>query len=101
MGLALAREHDPDLRPGVPRATLVVAEQGGDGEAGPLEPAGHLRHRQRPKGERESAALGRRAAPFDEFLVEERQAPGAVLPDRLDQRDPAAAGAAATEADPA
>src|SRR5688572_12939943 len=90
--LAKAGDDHPDVGPFVPRATLIIAEDRLDLEARPFEPAAHLRNRQGSEGQREPVHTALASAPGDVFLIEDRQAPGPVLADRLDQRDPCATG---------
>src|SRR5688500_970051 len=72
-------QDDPDVGPLVPRRALIIAEHGVDVEARVLQPAAHLRHRERPEGQREPVHAPARAAPLDVFLIEARQAAAAIL----------------------
>src|SRR6185503_9105319 len=85
--LPLFREDDPDIRARVPWAPAVVAEHAIDGKPGAIEPLPHFLNRQRSKGQLETV-LGRPPqAPFHITLRERRQPSGAILVNRLDERE--------------
>src|SRR6266851_5129522 len=86
------REDDPDIGAVVPGTPLIVAEDGIDGEAGPLELPRHLGHRQRTERQVEPVLPRAVAAALHIFLLERRQTPHPVLADRLDERELCAAG---------
>src|SRR2546423_3910352 len=85
--LAPARQDHPDIRTWIPRATAIITQQRRDLKAGLFEAASHLRDRQRSEGQRKVVRPSPPAAAFDELLVEDRQAPCAILPHGFDQRD--------------
>src|SRR5688572_13857429 len=95
--LALTGEDDPDFSAWIPRAALIVAEECRHGKPGLFEAPDHLRHRECAEREREGAVCPLAASPFDEFLLEQRQALGAILPDRFNEREVGPAGAFATQ----
>src|SRR6266540_176386 len=75
------REDDPHVGARVPRTAAVIAEHRGDPEPRGVEPPGHLRHRQRAKGEGKTMDAPLAPAALDVFLVEDRQAVLAILAD--------------------
>jgi uncharacterized repeat protein (TIGR03803 family) len=83
---APSREDDPDVGAIVPRTAAIVAEDRVDAEAGPFEPARHLADRQGAEHQREVVLASDAVADRDVPLIEHREATGAILRDRFDER---------------
>ena len=99
--LHLFRQEDPDVGARVPGLAAIVAEHRLHAESGPFEPAPHLRDRTAcGMSARSGAPCVRPAAALDVALVEGRQPARRVLPDRLDERQVAAAPRPAHAAGP-
>src|SRR5215831_4472153 len=97
--LPLFGQDDPDIRARIPGSSAVVAEHGFDRKTRTFEPVGHLRDRQRPKGQLEPMGRGRPTAALEISLLECRQRAPAILADRLNQRQMRAAGGLASQLD--
>ena len=91
-GRTAGQDH-PGVGAVVPRAAVVVAEDGLDLEAGAFEAAAERRQVDGPEGQREAPARLGPAAAFDELLVEGGQPPLAILADGFDELDRLAASA--------
>src|SRR5436309_1145785 len=63
--LPLFGQDDPDIRACVPRPAAIVAEHGFHRKSGAFEPRGHLRNRERAKGQLEGVPHLARTAPLD------------------------------------
>src|SRR6266536_960265 len=85
--LPKARNENPDIGAFIPWAAAIIAENRLHGEAGALEAACHLLHRQRSKGEIELPDALVTAATLDISLGEGREPPTPVLTDRFDERE--------------
>src|SRR5438093_1555509 len=81
------RDDDPRVGALIPRAPLVVPEDGLDLEPGALELPRHLWHRQRSEDQLEAMMTRAPAAPLDVALLECGQALPAILPHGFDQRE--------------
>src|SRR5580765_6275112 len=85
--LPLFREDDPDIRARVPRAPAIVAKHAIDDKPCPIEPVPHPLNRQRPEGQLETVLRRPALAPFHVALRERGQPAGAILANRLDERE--------------
>src|SRR5438094_5459397 len=82
-----ARQDDPDVRAIVPRTPAIIAQHGLDRETRARQLTLHIVDRDRAKDQRESFLREPAAAPLHVALVERRQAAGAIVTHRFDQRD--------------
>src|SRR5581483_5951516 len=77
--LAPSGEQDPGVGVDRPAASVVAAEHVGQPEPRPFQTRGEPIQRQCPEGELEAAVDPAVAAPLDELLVEDGEAPARVL----------------------
>src|SRR5258708_4539405 len=93
--LPFSRQDDPDIGALVPRTSAIIAEHGIHRKTRARELPRHLRHRERAEVQLEPVLARTRAAALYVGLLERRQAPFAILSDRLDEGQLGPARAAA------